>query len=384
MPQVSNELVDKVTAAVTKSVKLVLPPPPPGRSVAVGDSQTRDLDPAKLLRTDVRSRPGGTVKDIHAELSKWLDEREAAEESVGTIYVIGGGNNAEKDGAEPDDIIAEYEELIKNAQTRAKRVVVSSITPRDRDEAVSSVIAAVNSQLEKLCETKRLSYVDLNRAGFYLPDGELNRGFLVDGVHFTQAGLDKVVQCLRIPLAPGVRSSFTTGAGRDKVNVLAEEARRRQRKPARAAQQNPAPAASTPTPTPGVIPVVAQPPVHPTSYPSLPPSVNHQQLQNGFAWHGPELVTGDYGHQFFRHARNKARSPMPNLINRAEYSQPPPPQAPRPAPVTPLMGRSTPCKACGSWNHATENCYSRLKQCNTCKSVGHIARVCPNKVGAAV
>ena len=75
-----------------KTVKaLALPSPPPGRSLGVSASLLRDLNPAKLKSCDMRTLGGATVEQVHELIKTWLAEREADEEAVSTVYVVGGG-----------------------------------------------------------------------------------------------------------------------------------------------------------------------------------------------------------------------------------------------------------------------------------------------------
>ena len=65
-----------------ESVKAALPIPPAGQPSTANASLHRDFDPAKL-----KSFGRG-----HMLIQKWLAKPEAADETVGNVYVVGGGN----------------------------------------------------------------------------------------------------------------------------------------------------------------------------------------------------------------------------------------------------------------------------------------------------
>ena len=120
-PPISQLQLDQVTAALVKSVKSVLPPPPVGQSLAVSASLLRDLDPAKLKSCDVRTKSGATIEQVHELIQKWLAEREAADEAVGTVYLVGGGNSCTKPGASLEALAKAFNELLTETQAQAKR-----------------------------------------------------------------------------------------------------------------------------------------------------------------------------------------------------------------------------------------------------------------------
>ena len=104
-------------------------------------------------------------------------------------------------------IIWKYEELIKCATEVSSSVVVSSICHSSRGDAVLDRIRALNAGLNVACDGLCVEFVD-NDSSFHLQDGTVNDGYLLlDGVHFSRAATNKLINNPKLQLRHGETSA---------------------------------------------------------------------------------------------------------------------------------------------------------------------------------
>jgi len=166
----------------------------PSKSVLIGSSLIRDIDANKLVDTSVVCKPGAKIKDIHNIVTNELDT-----EGIKSLTIVVGGNDCDSIPPIPADKIVEtYSNMIDDAKSKARSVIVSSVCPRLKSPEVIDKITAVNAGLQVVCETKGVTFAD-STSSFYLQDGSINDGYLLqDGVHLTHRATNKLAQHLNV------------------------------------------------------------------------------------------------------------------------------------------------------------------------------------------
>ena len=175
-------------------------------TLLIGSSIIRDVDENKLLNTKCICIPGGYVSDVKEAVAKFPTTNKMRH-----IVLVVGGNDCEggkSNNLTPTtDILSKYEELIKCATEVSSSVVVSSVCPRSRGDAVLERIRALNAGLKVACDELGAEIVD-NDPSFHLQDGNINDGYLLsDGVHLSRAATNKLINNLKLQLRHGETSA---------------------------------------------------------------------------------------------------------------------------------------------------------------------------------
>ena len=182
-------------------------------SLLLTSSLGRDIDPAKLVMTDVKSISGGKIADFTDRLQKW-------DKKLDTLYVLGGiGNRCEDEPFAIDVVEKEIEEFLALAKTKATSVKVGTIPPRpSRSAEVNQRIVDINVKLQALCTAAGVTLVDLDDI-FYNRAGDVIEGNYCDRLHFSVAGTDAVAKKLGLPIRD--KSAHHWNAGRERVFIRA-------------------------------------------------------------------------------------------------------------------------------------------------------------------
>ena len=166
-------------------------------TLLIGSSLIRDVDKNKLFKTKCICIPGGNVSDVKDAVAKFPTTNK-----MSRIVLVVGGNDCEggknNNLTHTTDILSKYEELIKCATEVSSSVVVSSVCPRSRGDAVIERIRAFNAGLKVACDELGAEFVD-NDPSFHLQDGTINDGYLLlDGIHLSHAVTNKLINNLKL------------------------------------------------------------------------------------------------------------------------------------------------------------------------------------------
>ncbi|CAH1783380.1 unnamed protein product, partial [Owenia fusiformis] len=153
-------------------------------NLIIGSSIVRDIDPSKLVNTDVIPIGGADIDTVHKKLT-------SLEIKYNTVYLQVGSNDCTKP-SKPDEIVNDFKLLIKGASNIASKVVVSSICPRTDKPSAQEKAESINAALQVICEDDNTIFVN-NDTTFKLHDGAINEGFLLyDGLHLSKAGTNRL------------------------------------------------------------------------------------------------------------------------------------------------------------------------------------------------
>ncbi len=96
-------------------------------SLIIGDGTLRYVDEGKLEESKVISKDCGSVKDVHEIVGRLPDK-------YPHMTLVGSEQNCEISDETADQIVGEYNELIRSAKQKASKVTVANICPRTSSE----------------------------------------------------------------------------------------------------------------------------------------------------------------------------------------------------------------------------------------------------------
>ena len=307
----------------------------PKKTVLVGSSIIRDIDPNKLIDTEVRSVSGGKVNDV-------LNIVRNSTSHVDQLITLVGSNDCAEPSREPgsvQDILSIYDELITVAKTKARNVAVSSICPRLNADKAQECIDALNTGLQELCTARECDFINQS-ASFQLGDGSVNDGYFInDGVHLNRQGTNRIAKNLKLKV-------------KDDIKDIS--------KPYKARPTSPRSSNSRPQRLPQSNGLTARA-AEDTSRPAHTNDWTRVNGRNRRHWHaqGPERNSGN--EQFRRNQRHKFE--MDDFQHKRQ-----------PASDT----QSFSCYFCGEGNHNMDTCRWRSPVvCHLCKKEGHKQKHCP-------
>ena len=363
-------------------------------TLLLGSSLIRDVDQEKLVSTECVSKSGGKIRDALSHLDS-LPRNETYER----VILVTAGNDCDQSDSpvEIKDLVDQYRDLVKAAKSHANKVTISSIPPRDRTAEVTARITAMNTELLNLSQELSVEFVD-STPGFFLSDGCLNDGYLLDGVHFKPAGTHHLVTKLGLKLRPGLNSAHSYNRRRRQVsgddttpdvtpqanesqntygdtfwNRSWQKVQHRNRRPNHAHSQ--------------------QPPRH--AFPQTPSVPLHRNTQTNRPRGPPPMPRGQsqtlpHSQPFHRKQHQQTQRPTPLMdihIPRTNVREVPPTTrgpsqnaATKPG-MTQQYHEETRCQLCSGRGHSASVCRSRVTTCHNCGVVGHYARQCPNVNG---
>ena len=237
-----------------------------------------------------------------------------------------GGNDASRPANEVnlESTMDCYRNVISVAKNLAEDVVIAEIPPRQNPPRAQGNIASLNAALTDLSQQAGVNYAP-NSKLFYLSNGDINDGYLVDGTHLTLKGANKLARTM------GLKSRQP-----DK-NVCSLQP-----------QQS-------------------------------SPSTRPQNKRNNDAKHNQEranVVETDLSAEFWRTARQKADHKRPSRQTNST-SKPMPKRPNHSGGVTRQQRYTDCCDYCGEPNHRMNNCrHGRHIECNECHRLGHKSKFC--------
>ena len=183
-PSMSDVVKTNKNAVPTKTVTPPTPPEP-SKTLLIGTSLLRNVNPTKLKDCEVLCKGGAKLDDISKMLSA-MDSTKKYKE----IIVVAGSIDVES-GNVPD-VKNAFQVLSVCAQDKTDKVRISSVLPRT-DLDVKETTKSLNDALKSMCDLEGHGFID-HDPSFYLMNGKVNGALLLqDGLHLTQAGVESLV-----------------------------------------------------------------------------------------------------------------------------------------------------------------------------------------------
>ena len=155
-------------------------------SLLIGDSLIRNTK-TKSKQLRIKSNVF-KLEDISKQLQSYDD--------LDCIYIVNGTNDC-KD-KEPTDIINLFKIVISEAKKIAKKVVISSITPRTDNEVTQQKVSTVNQMLVVLTNDENVTFVN-NDDNFTYRNQSADKGLLQkDGYHLSHEGITRLISNLKL------------------------------------------------------------------------------------------------------------------------------------------------------------------------------------------
>ena len=175
------------------------------KTLLIGDSLVKDIDPDKLVKTDVVALPGAKVGDIMKKL-------DSNKNPYSRIIISAGTNDCAQDSLDYASLNEGYKTLINKAIDKvgsASEVVISGIVPRSDSIEHQERVETTNASLVALAVDKGVTFVD-NDQVFKMKDGTVcDMLFKPDGVHLTNRGILQLVRNLKIETKVGHENNVT-------------------------------------------------------------------------------------------------------------------------------------------------------------------------------
>ena len=162
-----------------------------GKTCVIGSSIVRDVDPDKLVNTDVISISGGTIPMIH-------DTVNGLTNTYDRIILMVGGNDCDShnNASRPvSDILEDYRLLIQDTKSKTHAVHVGSVCPCLKGQSVTDRIDFLNAGLQVMCNEEECTFIINNDESFKLSNGAANDGYLLsDKVHLSYCGTNRLAK----------------------------------------------------------------------------------------------------------------------------------------------------------------------------------------------
>ena len=162
------------------------PPPPPAKTLLIGTSLLRNVDPQKLVNCEIISKGGAKVDDVSKTLAS-LDPKKKYKE----IIIFAGSIDIES--APLSDVLNSFKAFTVCATDRSDKVVISSVLPRT-DKSMKDKLYELNKDLMAMCNSDGHTFLDQDPT-FHLLNGDVNSLLLhADGLHLSKAGVDSIIK----------------------------------------------------------------------------------------------------------------------------------------------------------------------------------------------
>ncbi len=164
------------------------------QSLVIGSSVLRSIDESKVKNTIVVPVSGAKISDITNEMKQDKNKYKKVQLCVGS-------NNVKSESTSEDimQICEDYKDLFDEVKEHSEDVCITSIPLRTDTPNIDEVIDKVNAELITICKDMNVDYVDLDPM-FRLADGEVNDGYLHDGVHLTKQGTCKMAKIMNLTM----------------------------------------------------------------------------------------------------------------------------------------------------------------------------------------
>lgn len=159
--------------------------------------------PAELADRDHEGHVGATIADVRAGVAGWL-----AESPADTVLLMVGTNDLKRDTADPDAVADEWAALIDHIASVAPSVhILATTLPPMSKSARSRRVIAFNERLPGIVAQRASAGVDIDLIDAH---PALRWSDLIDGIHLTRAGYDKLAAVWHQGILDHVDSSSTT------------------------------------------------------------------------------------------------------------------------------------------------------------------------------
>lgn len=157
-------------------------------SLVCGDSMLRDIrsDDDKL---SILYKGGAKIEDVNNHLKDSPD-------FYGNLTIVVGTNNV-CSNQELNQIVSEYEALIKTAKDKSVVLQMNGLFPRRDNSLYLDRAIVVNTELQKLCIKHKVHF--LNNMPTFLPDERIKNEYLLpQGPHLTRKGTEQLIVNLEL------------------------------------------------------------------------------------------------------------------------------------------------------------------------------------------
>ena len=177
-------------------------PFPKNKSLIIGDSISRDIEPQDSTQLEVKSISGATMLMVKTT----LESLETDNKKFDNIYLIVGSNDCANAQKTSQSITASAKELFDQSKKLSPNVVFSSIIPCTDDPNAHLKSDSVNQSIKRLCSQFNIKLVD-NNGSFLTADRSTNDALLLDGLHLNDKGTQKLISNLGVRAAPRKRGT---------------------------------------------------------------------------------------------------------------------------------------------------------------------------------
>ena len=167
------------------------------KTLMVGDSLLRDINPPDLVNAELKVLPNSKVSDVLQHLQD--DESE----SFGRIVLTAGTNNCSSTDFNCEETAGTFKNVIDLAIQKvptSKDVCVMSIPPRVDSDKYQQNVDLLNACLCTVAQDSGATFIN-NDSTFRLSDGTPNDGYLTsDGLHLNEKGISRLIKNAKIKI----------------------------------------------------------------------------------------------------------------------------------------------------------------------------------------
>jgi hypothetical protein len=189
----NNQLKEKNTSLYTgdtdqtQSVKTLI----------IGDSIIRDLDPTIPDKLEIKSISGANLETVTSTLQT-LEKKKLNFER---LIIVAGTKDCNNQNSSTLSILENVEKVVTQAKKLSKNISFSSILPRTDNDSSNIKIKDVNDSIRTWCNQNSVAFVD-NDCTFLTADKSPNDALLLDGLHLNDKGTEKLIKNFNIAASP--------------------------------------------------------------------------------------------------------------------------------------------------------------------------------------